>query len=105
MKSESTRRRVCVCGASDFEFRIQPGREGTLDIARCRVCGHESQRNLSDEDHDEFHQQRLQSSQLKIESIGAEHARRAEPDTLRRVNYVKSRARSDCKVLDWGGSW
>ena len=102
MKFDSTRGHICVCGASNIEVRTQAGREGDLDIARCRVCGHESQRNLSSEDHDEFHQQGLQSSQLEIESTGPEHARRAELDTLRRVKYVKSRAGNDSKVLDWG---
>jgi hypothetical protein len=51
----------------------------------------------------QFHLQGLQSSHLGIESTGAEHARRSEPDTIRRMMYVKERTTSDCRVLDWGG--
>jgi len=79
------------------------GREGDLDIACCRVCGHQWQHDLSHTDHDDFHRQGLQSSYLEIESTGAEHARRAKLDTLRRVDFVKERAERDSKLLDWGG--
>ena len=104
MKSDSTPIDVCVCGTSTPEYRTVAGREGDLEIACCREFGHQWQRNLSRTDHDNFHRQGLQSSQLKINSTGARHARRARIDTLRRVNCVKERSNNDCKLLDWGGA-
>ena len=78
------------------------GRAGDLDIACCRVCDHQWQYDFCHTDHDDVHRQGLQSSHLEIESIGAEHARRAKLDTLRRVGFMKERAEHDSKLLDGG---
>jgi len=102
MKSDSTPIGVRVCETLTPEYRTAAGREGDLDIACCRECGHQWQRNLSRTDHDNFHRQGLQSSHLEINSTGTGHARRAKIDTFRRVCHIKERSNNECKSLDWG---